>query len=317
LETLILTALVFFLAYGITRHLCSPATWLRLLDHPNERSLHAAPTPRTGGLAILGSLVTGFVVSQALVGYDAGSHTSRWFIAAALLIGAISFWDDRASLPPGLRFGVHSAAAVIVVVAAGLTVPQISFPLFGTWSLGPFGPPLAVLFLMWMTNLYNFMDGMDGFAGGMTVVGFGFLAYVVYRGGQLSLAALALFVIAATAGFLVYNIPPARIFMGDVGSAPLGFLAGAMSLQGVQEEIFDIWVPVLIFSPFLVDATTTLLRRLLRGEKIWQAHRQLYIQAGERGRFGILAGWALLYVTLARGVSWVEWQQREGTRGEI
>jgi UDP-N-acetylmuramyl pentapeptide phosphotransferase/UDP-N-acetylglucosamine-1-phosphate transferase len=349
-ETVIVAAVVFLLAYGITRHLCSPAAWLRLLDHPNERSLHAAPTPRTGGLAILGSLVTGFVISQALFGDGAGSHTtSGWLIAAALLIGAVSFWDDRAGLPPGLRFAVHSAAAVIVVVGAGLTVPQISFPLFGTWSLGPLGPPLAVLFLMWMTNLYNFMDGMDGFAGGMTVVGFGFLAYVAYRAGHSSLAALALLVIAATAGFLVYNVPPARIFMGDVGSAPLGFLAGALSLQGVQEEVFDIWVPVLIFSPFLVDATTTLVQRLLRGEKVWQAHREhyyqrlvlsgwshrktvlieyllmvacggsalLYVQAGERGRFGILAAWVLLYVTLARGVSRVEWQQREGTRGEI
>jgi UDP-N-acetylmuramyl pentapeptide phosphotransferase/UDP-N-acetylglucosamine-1-phosphate transferase len=276
-------------------------------------------------------------------------YTIRWFIAAALLVGAVSFWDDRVGLPAGLRFGVHSAAAVVVVVGAGLTVPQISFPMIGTWSLGPFGPPLAVLFLLWMTNLYNFMDGMDGFAGGMTVIGFGFLAYVAYRGGQPSLAALALLVIAATAGFLVYNMPPARIFMGDVGSASLGFLAGALSLQGVQEQVFDMWVPVLIFSPFLADATTTLLQRLLRGEKVWQAHREhyyqrlvlsgwshrktvlveyvlmiasggsalFYIQAGEKGRFGILAGWTLLYVTLARGVSRVEWQQREGTRNEI
>jgi UDP-N-acetylmuramyl pentapeptide phosphotransferase/UDP-N-acetylglucosamine-1-phosphate transferase len=347
LEAVVLAVLVFLLAYGATRYLCSPAAWLRQLDHPNERSLHAVPTPRTGGLAILGSLMLGFAASQVWFADGAEDQVSRWIIGAALLIGAVSFWDDRMGLPPGLRFGVHSAAAVAVVVGTGLTVPQISLPLLGTWVLGLLGPPLAVLFLMWMTNLYNFMDGMDGFAGGMTVVGFGFLAYMALRGGQPGLAALACLIIGATGGFLVYNVPPARIFMGDVGSASLGFLAGALSLKGVQEQAFDFWVPVLIFSPFLVDATMTLLQRLLRGEKVWQAHREhyyqrlvlsgwshrktvvveyllmlgcggsavLYSHAGERGQLGILAGWAVLYVVLARGVSRVEWRQREGTAG--
>lgn len=347
MEAVVLAVLVFLLAYGATRYLCSPVAWLRQLDHPNERSLHAVPTPRTGGLAILGSLMLGFAASQVLFADGAEAQRSRWIMGAALLIGAVSFWDDRMGLPPGLRFGVHSAAAVAVVVGTGLTVPQISFPLLGTWTLGPLGPPLAVLFLMWMTNLYNFMDGMDGFAGGMTVVGFGFLAYMALRGGQPGLAALACLIIGATGGFLVYNVPPARIFMGDVGSAPLGFLAGALSLKGVQEQAFDFWVPMLIFSPFLVDATMTLLQRLLRGEKVWQAHREHYYQrlvlsgwshrktvvveyllmlgcggsavvysyAGGRGQLGILAGWAVLYVALARGVSRVEWRQRQGTAG--
>jgi UDP-N-acetylmuramyl pentapeptide phosphotransferase/UDP-N-acetylglucosamine-1-phosphate transferase len=205
---------------------------------------------------------------------------------------------------------------------------------------------VAVLLLIWMTNLYNFMDGMDGFAGGMTVLGFGFLAYMLWQGGQPGLAALALLIIGATGGFLVYNMPPARIFMGDVGSAPLGFLAGALSLKGVQEQAFDIWVPLLIFSPFVVDATITLLQRLLRREKVWQAHREHYYQrlvlsgwshrktvvaeyllmlagggsgwlfshAGERGRFAILVGWTLVYVALARGVSRIEWRHRKQQR---
>ena len=349
LGSLGLAALVFLLAYGATRYLCSPAAWLRQLDQPNERSLHAVPTPRTGGLAILASIVVGLAISQAMFADGEGSATNRWIIGAALLLGAVSFWDDRTGLPLGLRFAVHSAAAVAVVIGTGLTVPQISFPLLGTWSLGPLGPPLAVLLLMWMTNLYNFMDGMDGFAGGMTVVGFGFLAYMALRGGQPELAGLALLIIGATGGFLVFNMPPARIFMGDVGSAPLGFLAGALSLRGVQAQAFDFWVPALIFSPFLVDATLTLLRRLLRGKKVWQAHREHYYQrlvlsgwshrktvvveyvlmlgcgasalmyshAGERARLGILAGWTILYIVLAKGVSRIEWRQREETAGEI
>ena len=111
-----LAALVFLLAYGATRYLCSPAAWLRQLDHPNERSLHAMPTPRTGGLAILASIVVGLAVSQALFANGQGSATNRWIIGAALLLGAVSFWDDRIGLPPGLRFAVHSVAAVAVVV---------------------------------------------------------------------------------------------------------------------------------------------------------------------------------------------------------
>ena len=345
-EYVILAALVFILSYLVTRHLCSPAARLRLLDHPNERSLHASPTPRTGGLAILGSLVAGFAILQ-LFGDAVGAGTGRWFVVAAVLIGAVSFWDDRAGLPPGIRFAVHSAVAVATVFGTGLSVPHISFPLLGTWSLGPLGIPMAVLFLIWMTNLYNFMDGMDGFAGGMTVVGFGFLGYMAFLGGQSGVAMLAVLIISATGGFLVYNMPPARIFMGDVGSAPLGFLAGALSLKGVHEQAFDFWIPVLIFSPFLVDATMTLLQRLLRGEKVWQAHREhyyqrlvlsgwshrktvvieyvlmlgsgisalLYSRAGEQGQFAILAGCVVLYVALARGVSRIEWRQREGTAG--
>src|SRR5437588_11372716 len=112
LESLALAALVFLLAYGATRYLCSPAAWLRQLDHPNERSLHAVPTPRTGGLAILASIVVGLAISQAMFADGEGSATNRWIIGAAPLLGAVSFWDDRIGLPPGLRFAVHSVAAI-------------------------------------------------------------------------------------------------------------------------------------------------------------------------------------------------------------
>src|SRR5207244_9044670 len=103
LGSLGLAALVFLLAYGATRYLCSPVAWLRQLDHPNERSLHAVPTPRTGGLAILGSLVVGLAISQVLLADVEASAAYRWIIGAALLLGAVSFWDDRIGLPPGIR----------------------------------------------------------------------------------------------------------------------------------------------------------------------------------------------------------------------
>jgi UDP-N-acetylmuramyl pentapeptide phosphotransferase/UDP-N-acetylglucosamine-1-phosphate transferase len=174
------------------------------------------------------------------------------------------------------------------------------------------------------------------------VVGYGFLAYLGWRGGHQLILLLSLLVASAAAGFLWYNVPPALIFMGDVGSVPLGFLAAALAMMGVHDGLFDIWVPLLIFSPFIVDATVTLVRRLLRGEKIWRAHREhyyqrlvlagwghrrtvlaeytlmlacgisamVYVQISEPWRMTILLGWMGVYMVLAWGVRWVEGHAR-------
>jgi UDP-N-acetylmuramyl pentapeptide phosphotransferase/UDP-N-acetylglucosamine-1-phosphate transferase len=338
LAALGLLGLVFLSAFGLTKLLCSPASRLALLDHPNPRSLHTEPIPRTGGLAIFGSVLLGIIVSVAL-GEGAALQTNAilWVLSMALLIGAVSFWDDRAGLSAGLRLGVQALAAVGVVWGAGLTVNTIPVPLIGSLSLGWLAVPVTILFLMWVANLYNFMDGMDGFAGGMTVLGYGFLGLIAWRGDHY-LVALVLLIGTAAGGFLFYNLPPARIFMGDVGSVPLGFIAAALAVLGTRDGLFDIWVPLLIFSPFIVDATVTLVRRLLRGERIWLAHREHYYQrlvlagwghrktvlaeyaimlacglsavvygyAGEAGRLAILAGWVLAYAGLAHGVCLVE-----------
>jgi len=136
----------------------------------------------------------------------------------------------------------------------------------------------AVLGVVWMTNLYNFMDGADGLAGGMTAIGFGALALAAWLGNAPELAALCAAIAAAALAFLRFNFPPARIFMGDAGSIPLGFLAAALGILGAQQTIWPWLFPLLVFSPFIVDASVTLARRGLRGEKIWQAHRSHYYQ---------------------------------------
>jgi UDP-N-acetylmuramyl pentapeptide phosphotransferase/UDP-N-acetylglucosamine-1-phosphate transferase len=237
---------------------------------------------------------------------------------------------------------VHALAATGLVWGAGLQVRTVLVPFAGTLSLGWLAVPATILFLMWMANLYNFMDGMDGFAGGMTVLGYGFLAYMAWRGGHQLILLLSLLVAGAVAGFLWYNLPPAQIFMGDVGSVPLGFLAAALALLGVRDGVFDVWVPLLIFSPFVVDATVTLIRRLLRGKKIWLAHREhyyqrlvlagwghrktvmaeyvlmlacgmsavMYTQVGEPWRMAILLGWMAVYTVLMWGVCVVERQAK-------
>jgi UDP-N-acetylmuramyl pentapeptide phosphotransferase/UDP-N-acetylglucosamine-1-phosphate transferase len=149
-----------------------------------------------------------------------------------------------------------------------------------------------------MLNLYNFMDGMDGIAGGMAVFGFGTFAVFGLLAGATLFSVLNLIIAAAALGFLVFNFPPARIFMGDVGSSTLGLLAAALSLWGVRDGIFPFWIALLVFSPFIVDATVTLLRRLWRRERIWHAHKTHYyqrlVQAGWGHRKTVLLEYAIM-----------------------
>jgi UDP-N-acetylmuramyl pentapeptide phosphotransferase/UDP-N-acetylglucosamine-1-phosphate transferase len=141
-------------------------------------------------------------------------------------------------------------------------------------------PAMLIVFLLlvWMTNLYNFMDGADGLAGGMAVFGFGTYGFAAWHAGMTDTAWLNGAIAAAALGFLLFNFPPARVFMGDAGSIPLGFLAGALGVAGWEQRIWPAWFPLLVFSPFLVDATVTLLRRGLRGERVWLAHKSHYYQ---------------------------------------
>jgi UDP-N-acetylmuramyl pentapeptide phosphotransferase/UDP-N-acetylglucosamine-1-phosphate transferase len=152
---------------------------------------------------------------------------------------------------------------------------------------------LLALALGWMTNLYNFMDGADGLAGGMALIGFGVYALAAVLGGDPTFAQLNLCIAAAAAGFLLFNFPPARVFMGDAGSIPLGFLAGAFGLQGWSQGLWPLWFPLVVFGPFVADASVTLVRRALRGERVWQAHRSHYYQRL------ILLGWSHRRTALA------------------
>jgi UDP-N-acetylmuramyl pentapeptide phosphotransferase/UDP-N-acetylglucosamine-1-phosphate transferase len=159
----------------------------------------------------------------------------------------------------------------------------------------------ALLAVVWMINLYNFMDGSDGLAGGMSVAGFGAYAIAASNGGLVELSLLATAIAGAAAGFLIWNFHKARIFMGDSGSVPLGFLAAAVGLIGWQTGTWPMWFPVLVFSPFIADASLTLLKRYLRGERLSQAHRSHYYQRvlrmglGHRGT--ALAAYALMLAT--------------------
>ncbi len=248
---------VFSFLLTLTGLLILLKTRLRYLaiDKPNERSLHSSFIPRTGGLAIMaGVLVTWLFIG---VSYE-------WLLLPAALI-AISLVDDIRGLKARWRF-----LAQIIVCAVFLAFHPQNVPL---WAI-----PLLLLAMVWMVNLYNFMDGSDGLAGGMALFGFGAYAVAAYLAGSAELAALCMIISAANLAFLIFNFHPAKIFMGDAGSIPLGFLAAAIGLSGWQQGIWSYWFPLLVFSPFIVDASVTLLKRILRRERIWQAHKNHYYQ---------------------------------------
>ncbi|NEX18745.1 glycosyltransferase family 4 protein [Thiorhodococcus mannitoliphagus] len=258
-----------------------PGSVLGRLDHPNARSLHKRPVPRTGGLGVL----LGLLAAWLLIGLTGLAPPQLgWMIAAVALVAAVAFVDDLGHLPPWTRLLAHFGASA-VLIAGGMRLETLELPGITLGLPGVFGISLTLLFSVWMTNLYNFMDGMDGFAGGMTAFGFGALAVLGWLGGDLAYAMAALCVATAAAGFLRVNFPPARIFLGDIGSSTLGLLAAGFTLWGADLGLFPPWAAVLAFSPFIVDATWTLLARLLRGERIWEAHRSHHYQRL------VLAGW--------------------------
>ena len=264
-----LGALAFFSAALLAQSLCRPGSKLYILDHPNRRSLHESPTPRGGGLAIFVAVVICSTIAAALYGT---SSDLLWLGTAALMIAGVSFLDVWLTIHLGYRIAVHLFAAYLII-REGLSLESFSLPGM-VWSFPePVTIVISLLFIVWMINLYNFMDGMDGFAAGMAVMGFGGFALLGWLAGDTRFMALNLIVAAAAGGFLVFNFPPAKIFMGDLGSSLLGFLAAAFALWAERDGLFPLWVSVLIFSPLIVDATITLFRRILKGEKFWQAHK--------------------------------------------
>ncbi len=312
--TAILIAIACLVLSGyLTARFCDPSSRLHILDHPNERSLHERPTPRTGGVAIVIAIAVGMAAVAALL----PSPRELTIVAlGALPIAAVAFADDRWGLAVRWRLLAHT------VVATALALGSVRLGVLHLPGLAVVLPPwlavgAGVALIVWMTNLYNFMDGMDGFAAGMAVIGFGTFALLGFMQGHTDFAALNLVVASSALGFLFFNFPPARIFMGDTGSTTLGFLAALIVLWAGRDGIFPLWIGLMVFSPFVVDATVTLMRRVARREKIWRAHKTHYyqrlIQAGLGHRKTVLweyalmaacSGSALLAMALTPGAQW-------------
>lgn len=256
-------AFVLMIAVAVLVPALTLAAWLRWrrclpMDVANARSLHTGAVPRIGGAA----MAVGGVVVLVGVGWAPTSWPLLILLWVAGGLCLFSMIDDWMSLPVLPRLAGHLVAAVIAV--AVLDVP-------------PFLAVLLALTLAWMTNLYNFMDGADGLAGSMALVGF--LAYGLAAMATHPQLGLVCFVLAALAtGFLGFNLPAAKVFMGDAGSVPLGFLAGALGVYGWKAGAWTVEFPLLVFLPFIGDATVTLGRRLVARDRVWQPHREHYYQ---------------------------------------
>ena len=274
----VIAAASFVLALGGTAAMRRYARWRRLLDHPNERSSHAQPTPRGGGLAI----VAAFVLGASLFALPAGEpQVARLWVALvppALAVAAVGFWDDHRPLTARVRLLVHFGAAIWLVAALGGLAPLRLGQ--QTIDLGWVGAGLAVVAVVWVLNLYNFMDGIDGIAAGEAV--FVALAGAVLVGPGATPFAPLVILAGSAAGFLVLNWPPARIFMGDVGSGFLGFTIAGLLLAGHNAGQLPPAVPLILLAVFLVDASWTLVRRLLRREPVHQPHRMHAYQRAAR-----------------------------------
>lgn len=247
------------------------------LAQVNARTLHAIPIPRVGGLA----LWAGFLPALAVAGGPAWFPPTLWLGPWSLLF-LVSLRDDVRSVGVAARFAVHALAAGWLA-----------------WSLAQFAglPPWSafVVFAVagWSLNLYNFMDGSDGLALAMALVGFA--AYAIVLGARGDQAAIAVALCGAVLPVLAVNRPRARMFIGDVGAVPLGFLAAAVGCAGVAAGVFAAWFPPLVFLPFILDATVTLARRTLRRERFWESHKSHYYQrllqlgAGHGGTLAVYA----------------------------
>ncbi|WP_397377509.1 glycosyltransferase family 4 protein [Pseudomonas sp.] len=271
------------IALFMTGALCRYALARSLMDIPNARSSHSVPTPRGGGVAI----VVSFLLALPLL---AGMDLIAWPLAWALMgagtgIAVLGFLDDHGHIAARWRLLGHFAAAIWALFWLGGLPPVVMFGF--AVDLGWFGNVLAAVYLVWLLNLYNFMDGIDGIASveAICVCGGGALLYGLlgFAGStQPTEFVVPLLLAAAVAGFLFWNFPPARIFMGDAGSGFLGITLGVLSLQAAWFAPQLLWSWLILLGVFIVDATFTLLRRLLRGDKVYEAHRSHAYQYASR-----------------------------------
>lgn len=293
------------ICWGLIRTALKQQRFAQVLDEPNERSLHQVPVPRIGGYLMMQSMAiallpalgwlsfSGQCQSLSLCLWPGLSGDQAVLASLALLLGAgLLTWigriDDRATLSVKPRLLAHLACAALVAFAVLPSAMSALTGAFGALTGAPesvitiFGFAIMTLSVAWLTNLYNFMDGSNGLAGLMTLIGFATYALMAPAGTALELISAAC--AGAAAGFLFFNWDPARIFMGDAGSIPLGFLAAAIGLTGAQAGYWHWFLPFGIFLPFIFDATTTLMLRASRGERITAAHRshayQILVMSG-------------------------------------
>jgi UDP-GlcNAc:undecaprenyl-phosphate GlcNAc-1-phosphate transferase len=283
IEHVVFAAFLLIFSLAVTRYMLHQA---RIMDVPQERSSHHAPTPTCGGISIVAAFIVGvaaffvFVDSMVIMkGYFLG------FVLSALLIAGISLYDDIKNKPYIIKLTTQVLAALLVL-AFGIVLDVITVPFSGVVALGWLGYPLSFIWIIGLTNTFNFMDGLDGMAAGVAGIVSAFFCAITFIQGSIIVYMTCYVLFAATLGFLIYNFPPARIFMGDVGSTFLGFVFAVLAIIAARYDYSHtsfFVMPLLLFN-FIYDVSFTFSRRLSRGERVIDAHRthlyQLFQQIG-------------------------------------
>lgn len=252
----------------LTRH-------LKAFDAPNERSSHVALTPRGGGIAIVAAFLAG-ILSIHLVGDNTPIYTNYFlgFLFSSLIIATLSLYDDFNTVSYKIKLAGQTIG-IIVGLSAGIVIDLVHLPVLGQVHFGFWAYPLTLLWILGLTNAYNFIDGLDGLAASTAVIAALFLAYISFQQGSNFIYLTSLTLAAAAFGFLLFNWPPARIFMGDVGSTFLGFAFAVMAVIAARYDHSHMSlfvVPLLLFH-FIFDTIFTFIRRFLAGEHVFTAHR--------------------------------------------
>lgn len=270
---------------------------VRVLDLPDARKVQRIPVPRGGGMGVVAAFLVGIAVLYGGAEFSrlAGPYF-RGVIFSAVAIAAVSFADDIRALPARLRLMAQLGAAG-VTAASGLWVAHYALPGFGVVDIGLLGVPATMFFIVYVTNAVNFIDGLNGLAAGTVLVACGFLSFIGAQQGGWFVYFSALLLAAGMAGFLPFNFPRARIYLGDVGSQFAGFMMAVLGIAAARFERVEmsfLLVPLLL-SGVLFDVTFTLARRALAGERLWQAHNihiyQIAYRSGLDARLVALIHW--------------------------
>lgn len=301
--------LVVLASYSLTALVRFYTIKKNILDIPNERSSHSIVTPRGGGLAIVATFIFAlvFIAAFGIVSVNVAAA----LVGGGLMIAAIGWIDDKNSVSPCLRLAVHFLAAIWALYClGGFTRMDMGFI---TIHLGWAGSVIAAVGIVWLINLYNFMDGIDGIAGTEAIsvaLGAGVLLFWT---GSAGLAWVCIILALAVGGFLVWNWPPARIFMGDVGSGFLGYIFAVLAIISEKSSSILLIVWLMLLGVFITDATITLFRRMARGKKLSQPHRthvyQLAVQAGYSHKQVTLV---LLFINILLGMAAIAAVQYRG-----
>jgi Fuc2NAc and GlcNAc transferase len=303
LTTGMIIALAAFLGVMVVRRWAEK----QLLDIPNERSSHVRPTPRGGGIVIALITIVG-LIGFTVVSTDGPTVSTLVIIASAILVAAISWLDDLQTVPNRVRFAVHIVIAALIVMFVG-SWDFVTLPLVGEIELGWIGAVFTIVWIVGLINAYNFMDGIDGIAGGQAVVAaVGWVLLGAFIHSPL-IVWTALLVGASALGFLFHNWSPARIFMGDVGSAFLGFSFAVVTVVANKENSYMAVAGILLIWPFLFDTIFTITRRILNGDNVFTAHRshlyQRLVISGYSHQFVALLYIFLSCVGLVTALAWV------------